>query len=198
MVYAVTLPLDAAAAKRIRRMWHMLAGQAGADDAIRLGYAPHLTLAVLPDTAPVTGIEEAAFRVAENWAPFPLILAGLGVFPGTPPVIWVAPAVTDGLLASHAALLESLAPFAVHPHYRPGNWVPHVTLSQNGPSSAARAIEVLTSAWDGPICTHLERIEWCGFCLWKSCEAKPSDPRQELKTSEQHSEQSGSAARGRL
>ena len=163
MPYAVTLPLDAAAAKRIRRMWHMLAEQAGADDAVRLGYAPHFTFAVLPDTVPTAEIEEAAFRVAENWAPFSVVLAGLGVFPGTPPVIWAAPAVTDDLIDSHAALLGNLAPFTVHPHYRPGNWVPHVTLSQNGPSSAARAIEVLASAWDGPICTRLERIELVQF-----------------------------------
>lgn len=141
----------------------MLAEQAGADDAIRLGYAPHLTLAVLPDTAPAAEIENAAFHVAENWAPFSVVLAGLGVFPGTPPVIWAAPAVTGGLLASHAALLESLAPFTVHPHYRPGNWVPHVTLSQKGPPSAARAVEVLASAWDGPICARLERVELVRF-----------------------------------
>ena len=163
MPYAVTLPLDAAAAKRTQRMWHVLAEQAGADDATCLGYAPHFTLAVLPDTVPVTEIEDAAFRVAENWAPFSVVLAGLGVFPGTPPVVWAAPAVTDGLLASHAALLENLAPFAVHPHCEIGHWVPHVTLSQNGPSSAARAIEVLTSAWDGPICARLERIELVRF-----------------------------------
>ena len=163
MPYALTLPLDVAATKRIQRMWHVLAEQAGADDAIRLGYAPHFTLAVLPDTVPAAEIEDAAFRVAEKWAPFPVVLAGLGVFPGTPPVIWAAPAVTDSLLASHAALLQSLAPFAVHPRYKIGHWVPHVTLSQKGPSSAARAIEALTSAWDGPICTRLERIELVRF-----------------------------------
>lgn len=163
MPCAVTLPLDAAAAKRIQRLWHMLAEQADADDAIRLGYAPHFTLAVLPDTVPAAEIEEAAFRAAENWAPFSVVLAGIGIFPGTPPVVWAAPAVTQSLLASHAALLESLAPFTVHPHYRPGNWVPHVTLSQNGPSSAARAVEVLASAWDGPICTRLERVELVRF-----------------------------------
>ena len=163
MPYAVTLPLDAAAAKRIRRMRHILAEQAGADDAIRLGYASHLTLAVLPDTVPAAEIEKAALRVAENRAPFSVVLAGIGIFPGTPPVVWAAPAVTDGPLAGHAALLESLAPFAVHPHYRPGNWVPLVTFSQNGPSSAARAVEVLASAWDGPIYTLLERVELVRF-----------------------------------
>jgi len=163
MLYAVTLPLDVFAAKRIQRMWHMLAEQTGNDDAIRLGYAPHITLAVLPDTAPVTEIEEAVFRVAGNWTPFSMVLAGLGVFPGASSVIWAAPVVTTGLLASHASLCERLAPFTVHPHYQPGHWMPHVTLSQEGPSSAARAIEVITSTWDGPICARLERVELVKF-----------------------------------
>ena len=175
MPYAVTLPLDAAAAKRIQRMWHVLAEQAGADDATCLGYAPHFTLAVLPDTVPVTEIEDAAFRVAENWAPFSVVLAGLGVFPGTPPVIWAAPAVTDGRPACQPCGASS-KPCAVHPHYEIGHWVPHVTLSQNGPSSAARAIEVLTSAWDGPICARLERIELVRFLPAKVLRSQAFQP----------------------
>ena len=163
MPYAVTLPLDIPAAKRIQRMWHTLTEQTGADDAIRLGYVPHLTFAVLPDIAPVIEIEEVVFRVAGHWAPLSVTLAGLGIFPGTPPVIWAAPVVTKSLLANHAVLLESLAPFTVHPQYEAGHWVPHVTLSLDGPSSVARAVEVMTSAWDGPICARLERVELVRF-----------------------------------
>jgi hypothetical protein len=40
--------------------------------------------------------------------------------------------------------------------------VPHVTLSQESPSSA-RAIEVVTSMWDGPITTRLEKVELVRF-----------------------------------
>lgn len=87
MPYAVTLLFDDAAAARVRTIWHALAEQTGADDAIRLGYPPHMTLAVLPDTAPVSDVEEAAFRVAGEWADFPITLAGLGVFPGAPSVV---------------------------------------------------------------------------------------------------------------
>ena len=163
MPYAVTLPLDAAAAGRVRRMWDALAEQAGIDDAIRLGYAPHLTLAVLPDAAPATEIEKAVFHVTKDWSPFSVTLAGLGVFPGAPPVVWVAPAVTGELLARHAALHEGLAAFAVHPHYQRNHWVPHVTLSQGGPSSAARAAEVVTSIWDGPIRARFEQVELVRF-----------------------------------
>ena len=162
MPYAVTLPLDDAAAVYIRRMWCVLAERAGVDDAIRLGYVPHISLAVLPDEAPVSEIEAAFFRAVKGWATLSVVLAGFGVFPSAPPVIWAVPIVTAGLLARHASLCADLASFGIHPHYRPGHWVPHVTLSQEGPSSA-RAIEVVTSTWDGPISARLDRVELVRF-----------------------------------
>ena len=159
MPYAVTLRLDDAAAARVEAMWRALAVQAGDDDALRLGYVPHVTFAVLPDTAPAGAVEDAVFRVAEAWDELPLVLAGLGVFPGTPPVIWAAPVVTEHLLARHGALHDATTSFPVHPHYRPGAWVPHVTLSQQGRSSAGQAVEMAASAWNGPIKGRLDRLD---------------------------------------
>src|SRR3954453_259018 len=165
MPYAVTLLLDGGAAAHIRQMWRALAEQAGADDAIRLGYVPHVShvsLAVLPDEVPISEVEETVSRAVEGWIPLSMVLAGFGVFPGIPPVIWAAPVVTAGLLARHASLCAALAGFAIQPHYRPGHWVPHVTLSQDAPS-AARAIEVVTAAWDGPVAARLDRVELVRF-----------------------------------
>jgi 2'-5' RNA ligase len=161
--YAVTLPLDDAAAAHVERIWRALADRAGDNDAIRLGYTPHITLAVLPDTSPTAEIEEAAFSATKNWEGLPAHLAGFGVFPETPPTIWVAPVVTERLLARHASLHAALTRFSVHPHYRPGAWVPQVTLSKNGQSSAARAVEIATSVWQGPISARLERIDLVRF-----------------------------------
>lgn len=172
MPYAVTLLLDVAAAARVKLMWRALAEQAGDDGAIRLGYAPHITLAVLPETASAKVLEDAAGRVARTWDAMPIILAGLGVFPGTPPVIWAAPVVTAGLLARHEMLHTALAAYSVHPHYRPGAWVPHVTLSQRGLCSVSRAVEIVTSAWEGPISGSLDRIDLVRFLpvsvLWSA------------------------------
>jgi 2'-5' RNA ligase len=162
MPYAVTLLLDGGAAAHIRQMWRALAEQAGADDTIRLGYVPHVSLAVLPDEVPISEVEETVSRAVEGWIPLSMVLAGFGVFPGIPPVIWAAPVVTAGLLARHASLCADLMPFGIHPHYRPGYWVPHVTLSQEGPSSA-RAVEVLTSIWDGPITARLQSVDLIRF-----------------------------------
>ena len=75
MPHAVTLPLDDAVTFDVQRMLVALADHAVADDVIRLGYRPHVTLAIMPNTAPVTDIEEATFRIAAKWASFPMILA---------------------------------------------------------------------------------------------------------------------------
>ena len=163
MPYAVTLPLDDVAAAHVRRIWFALSEQAGAGDAIRLGYGPHITLAVLPDAIPVAGVENAVCHAAASWTVLPVTLAGFGLFPGTTPVIWVAPIVTAGLLASDASLHADLAPLPVDPHYRPGFWMPHVTLSQEGTSSAACMIEIASSVWQGPIIAYLKRIELVRF-----------------------------------
>src|SRR5688572_22548207 len=104
MPYAVTLRLDEDAAARVQRIWRALAGQAGDDGALRLGYGPHLTLALLPDGIAAATVAKAAFALAHAWGPLPITLAGLGVFPGDPPVVWAAPVVTEALLARHAAL----------------------------------------------------------------------------------------------
>jgi 2'-5' RNA ligase len=163
MPYAVTLRLDPAAAARVERMWHALADLTGEDDALRLGYPPHLTLAVLPDTVPAPSVEAAVLRMAAAWDVLPVTLAGLAVFPGTPPVLWAAPVPSTSLLARHGMLHAALAPLPVHPHYRPGGWVPHVTLAAEGRSPAATMLNAALSAWEAPIEGYLGRIEFVRF-----------------------------------
>jgi 2'-5' RNA ligase len=144
-------------------MWQALSDKAGDDDALRLGYSPHITLSVLPDSAPVDALANAIRAIAKHGPPLRITLPGFGLFPGTPPVIWAAPVVTQPLLQLHASLHEAVAPFHVHPHYHPDAWVPHVTLTKSGQSTAARAIEIVTAAWNGPITATLARIDLVRF-----------------------------------
>jgi 2'-5' RNA ligase len=163
MPYAVTLRLDEEAAIPVERIWRALAEQLGDDDAIRLSYAPHITLAVLTDSVEAGEIERVVFGLVDAWEALPVVLAGLGIFPGQPPVIWAAVTVTELLLARHGALCAALAPHVIDPHYRPGSWVPHVTLSQHGRSSASLAIDIATSAWHGPIIGKVDKIDLVKF-----------------------------------
>src|ERR1700722_14365449 len=133
MPYAVTLRLDENAAGQVRRL--------RVDTAI--DYAPHLTLAVYPDDSDIK--DTVATLVAEGHA-MPVAFAALGLFPGEGSVLWVAPVATEELLRRHATLLGALP--AAHPHYRPGAWVPHVTLAQHVPARrVATAVADLAAAW---------------------------------------------------
>ena len=163
MPYAVTLPLDDTATAEMQRILDALSNQGVADDVLRLGYRPHVTLAIMPDTAPVAEVEKATFNVVSEWGKFSMTLAGLGVFPGAPAIIWAAPVVTAMLLAKHAELHSALKPYDVHGHYAPRDWVPHVTLTKEGSASSGKAIDAAASVWRGPFGTMVDRVDLVSF-----------------------------------
>jgi 2'-5' RNA ligase len=152
MPYAVTLRLDEAAAAHLCRLQAALA----ADDLI--DYAPHLTLAVYPDDSSIDDEPRAVERLVARWPPVAVEFAALGLFPGAS-VLWVAPVVTAELLRRHAELLAALP--TTHPLYRPGAWVPHVTLAQDLIDPAA-AIAALVPVWQ-PFSGRLDRVEIVRF-----------------------------------
>ena len=161
MPLAVTLRLDDAAAGPIAAMWRALA-EAGVDDGcLRLGYPPHVTMAIWPDEAPVESLAAAAERFGAEWDALPLALAGFGVFPGAPAVLWAAPVVTETLLARQAALVAAVGESHCHEHYRPGRWVPHVTLGHT--HAPGRALEVLAPLWRAALPGRLHKLDAVRF-----------------------------------
>lgn len=161
MPYAITAALDAVAADRVGALWQALAAAGLSDDALRLGYRPHITLAICPDTTPEAALLDAVARVAPAHSALPVRLASLGVFATDPAVVFLAAVVTRPLLALHAAVLAALAGLALHPHYRAAAWVPHVTLAKDL-ASAAEAIAALPAP-DLPIAGSLARLELVHF-----------------------------------
>jgi 2'-5' RNA ligase len=131
MPYAITLCLDDPAP--IQTMLDLLAARGIADDRIRLGYHPHVTLGLYPDDADETTLQ--ARLGALSGPAVELSVPALGVFPGPPAVLYAAPCPSAALLALHAACASA------HPHYQPGRWMPHITLSEAvadvGPALAA-------------------------------------------------------------
>ncbi len=160
MPFAVTLRLDDAAAP-VLAMWRALAESGVDDDSLRLGYPPHVTLAVWPDGAPAGTLAAAVERFGAEWGALPATLAGFGVFPGAPAVVWAAPVVTGELLARQAALVAAVPDTACHEHHRPGRWVPHVTLGQV--EAPGRALEMLAPLWRGPTSGWLDRLKLVRF-----------------------------------
>lgn len=142
MPLAITLRFDPVSASSIEAMWRTLAA-AGIDaDRHQLSYAPHITLAIYADDAPVAVLREAVEQIAGQWDALPISLVGFGCFPGPPAILWAVPVMTRTLLARHAAMLAALPDLQVHPHYRVDAWVPHVTLSGalHDPMSALAAV----------------------------------------------------------
>jgi 2'-5' RNA ligase len=147
MPFAITLRLDTAAASLVEAMWQTIASRGVSDDALRPGYAPHLTIAVFPDSADQGRLTAVARSGAARWRALPITFGSLGVFPCALATIFLAtiflaPVVTPALLALHTDVLDSLAGEAVDPHYRSNHWVPHVTLASDliDPAAAIAAL----------------------------------------------------------
>ena len=137
MAYAVTLRLDVDAAARVRALWDALSAAGFANHAAMLGYEPHLTLALLDDAADAPRLAQIVSDISADWRAMQLALSAVAAFPADPATLWLAPTVTAPLLDLHAALCRALP--AAHPNYRPGAWIPHVTLADDVTSGTVGA-----------------------------------------------------------
>ncbi|MCL4870970.1 MAG: 2'-5' RNA ligase family protein [Anaerolineae bacterium] len=72
-------------------------------------------------------------EVAAAMPPLTLSTSGLGLFTGLEPVLHVAVTCGRDLLDFHARLHARLNPLSQgsNSYYQPGQWMPHITLSQN-------------------------------------------------------------------
>lgn len=161
MPLAITLRLDPISAVPIEAMWRKLAASGIDADRYQLGYAPHITLAIYPDETPLKRLHTALEDTSRNWEALPICLSGLGAFPGNGTILWAVPVVTRELLARHQAIQTALPDLKVDAHYRPGAWVPHVTLSGALPNPGP-ALMALLSSWE-PTTGFLERVELVRF-----------------------------------
>jgi len=142
-------------------MWRKLAADGIDGDRDQLGYAPHITLAIYPDETPVHRLSTTIEAICRTWEPLPIRLSGLGAFPGDGTVLWAVPVVTAELLARHRTIQTAFSDLNVHAHYRPGAWVPHVTLSGTLRDPGA-ALTALLSNWK-PITGFLDRVDLLRF-----------------------------------
>ena len=161
MPLAITLCLDPINSISIEAMWRKLAADGIDADRDQLGYAPHITLAIYPDETPIHRLSTALEETCRTWEALPIRLSGLGAFPGDGAVLWAVPVVTAELLARHRAIQAALPDLDVHAHYRPGVWVPHVTLSGTL-RDPATALVALLSNWK-PITGFLDRVDLLRF-----------------------------------
>jgi 2'-5' RNA ligase len=136
---SVCLLLDERADRAVRGLWRRLEY-----DGVRTlatythgRHVPHLTLASLGGDDPVPAQALAALAAS---LPLEVDLHALGVF--TRSRCWLLPTVSIDLLRLHESVARTLDGRAVHRHYRPGAWQPHVTLA---PRMAADALPVVAT-----------------------------------------------------
>ena len=136
MALALEMGLDPGADRAIRDLWSRLE-QAGVPSlqghvpSIR----PHLSLTVTDD---VDGLWKQAPALALHGVEIEIEMAAVSLFPADPPVLVLAVAPAPELAALHERVSAALAADGVDiwPHYRPGRWLPHCTLSMGVPANA--------------------------------------------------------------
>ena len=96
---------------------------------------PHLSLTVTDDA---DGLRKQAPVLALHGVETEIEMAAVSLFPADPPVLVLAVAPAPELVALHERVSAALAAAGVDiwPHYRPGSWLPHCTLSMGVPANA--------------------------------------------------------------
>jgi 2'-5' RNA ligase len=153
---SLCLLLDERGDRAVRRLWRQLEddGLPSLSGHTHGRHVPHLTLATLVDASvdevrrPLDGLPEGR--------PERVTFTALGTF--TRSRCSLVPAVPTELLRRHDRVVAALlaAGTRVHPHYLPGEWLPHLTLATRCqvealPRIARRVYEVL------PLTAVLER-----------------------------------------
>ena len=129
MALAVCLLLDPPVDAAVRRLWARMeeAGVPSLATHTHGRHVPHLTYASLR-AWDLDAVAAAVGALAER-PPLRLRLDALGIFRRSR--CWLAPALSVDLAARQQAVVEAVTATGadLHRHYRPGDWVPHVTLA---------------------------------------------------------------------
>jgi 2'-5' RNA ligase len=147
MPFTVQLDVDATTNAALDGLAERLDAIPGLATIRRLGDVHHVSLCVC-DTMSTDGIDADLAGFAEDLAPIDISLGAIGIFAGQVSVLYLAPVVTDGLLALHRRFHAAFAGLASWEHYHPTVWVPHVTLAMDvTPEALSKAVLVVREHW---------------------------------------------------
>lgn len=140
MPFAIEALFDLALDAAVRAVWQRLTDAGLGDFLQRSGSQPHVSLAGYRELH-AEYLSPVLASVARAHQPMEVTLAAVGTFPGNEGVVFLAPVVTDALLALHQHFHASVdaAPkgsaVAPSPYYRPGAWFPHCTVGYGVPAA---------------------------------------------------------------
>ncbi|MCL4561142.1 MAG: 2'-5' RNA ligase family protein [Chloroflexi bacterium] len=130
-MYAIVSLLEPSTYSRIEAMWRILELQCGLQ-GIKTTPFPHFSWHVA-ENYDFDRVEGTLRQIAATSKPFTVKTAGLGLFTGTEPVIYVLIVKNENLYRFHNTIWEKIHPNAVgsNEHYAPEAWVPHITLAHS-------------------------------------------------------------------
>lgn len=128
-MYAIASLLDPISGQTVRSLWEHFERSCGLT-GVRTTPLPHFSWQAA-DAYEVEGSEAVLGDIARQCSPFIAQTAGLGIFTGQMPVVYIPLVKNEQLLNMHKMLWEAMRPFAIAPnlYYDPSRWVPHITLA---------------------------------------------------------------------
>lgn len=128
-MYAIVCPFDPSAEMTTRQIWQYLAQDCGLN-GIQWTPLPHFSW-LGAEEMDCDRVCAALDDFTRNEAPFNIRTAGLGLFTGPKPVLYLTVAKSRLLLEIHERLSLCVDSFIVNPnrYYAPVQWVPHITLA---------------------------------------------------------------------
>lgn len=128
MPFAVIIKCTNDSARHIETLWSRMSLFENTSSMSAMNYPPHLTFAIYDDIDPKK-LSDGLHHVFDKQAPLRLAFERLRYFETPRLVPWAAPTDTGALQTLHQALHNHMDPSLCREHYRPGTWVPHVTLA---------------------------------------------------------------------
>jgi 2'-5' RNA ligase len=122
-----------------------------------LGYPPHLTLARYPAASPAILHEALALLAKEK--PVSLSFDRIGWFDVDPLVLWLSPRADQRLIDLHAKIHGIVDPALCDPHYRPGQWTPHLTIAMAIPANRREEALALAAGSFEPFSLVFDAVE---------------------------------------
>lgn len=151
MSFGAAFIFDPQTTRAVREVWQAQADAGLPSFMLGVDYPPHMTL-LMGEGVDLPGLRPGVAMLASRIRPVPVMFESLGVFPAEYGVVFLAPCIHQGLLDLHAAFWTAFEPFVSGPasQYRPGVWVPHVTLGFQLKSGELGRVTEFLAGWEFP------------------------------------------------
>ncbi len=128
-MFAIATLLDPNSDTQTREFWQLLEKDCGLA-GINTTPLPHFSWQGAEDY-PVSEVDQILTEATQQMDPFVTHTAGLGLFTGPVPVLYLALVKTKKLMDMHRSLWEKVGPLAIglNRHYSPDFWMPHITIA---------------------------------------------------------------------